>query len=87
MTTWRPGVYRCVAKDGTVAAVLFAPAGDGVRMVEFVTVGRIGPPARRPRPRRIAASLTELRERSERRRLEQLVEALRDTRESTCPTP
>jgi hypothetical protein len=79
VTRWpsRAGLYRLVAKDGTVAVALAADVAGEVRLVEFLTVGRTEPPARRPRPRRIAASFSELRERAERRRLEALMEAMR----------
>jgi hypothetical protein len=68
----RPWLYRCVAKDGTVAAVLVAATANGPRVVELITVGRIEPPARRPRPQRIADDFRDLARRAEQRRLEQL---------------
>jgi hypothetical protein len=57
----------------TVAGVLVAATGDGLRVVEIITVGRIEPPARRARPRRIADDFGDLARQAERRRLEQLI--------------
>jgi hypothetical protein len=68
----RPGLYRCVAKDGTVAAVLVADVAGELRVVEIITAGRVDPPARRPRPRRVANDFGELYRRAEVRRLERI---------------
>lgn len=67
----KDGLYRCVAKDGTVAAVQIS----GGRVVEMITAGRIDPPARRPRPRRIADSLSDLTRRAEAERVRRVAEA------------
>lgn len=60
----RDGLYRCVARDGTVAAVQFS---DG-RLVELIVAGKLEPPARRPRPKRIGDSVVEWSRRMERER-------------------